>query len=417
MKNSGIPEPLDPELFPHKRREGKLPATIENMAHLLEGYGIEARYNVIGKKLEIRSDRWSAGSDNADNTNMARIVSLACLNGLPLGNVEAYVAAVGDLNPYNPVEEWITGTPWDGIDRLQEVYATLELREGYPTDLAELLLYKWLLSAVAAALLPRGFRCRGVLTFQGPQSIGKTQWVGALIPDPKLRAAVVKLDHNLDPHNKDSVLGAVSHWIVELGELDSAMRRDIARLKGVITRDSDKVRKPYARVESEMPRRTVFAATVNHPKFLMDDTGNSRFWTIAVTGLNYNHRVNMQQVFAQLAAHLKDGAEWWLTPEEERRLDEQNRAHRAISAVEDLVLDWLDLDRVGEDGLPARSPRDLLAELGIERPTNTQCKECAGVLRAYLGESKRIQGKDVWRVPLRKECRKVVVPGTRDEFD
>jgi hypothetical protein len=81
MKNSGIPEPLDPELFPHKRREGKLPATIENMAHLLEGYGIEARYNVIGKKLEIRSDRWSAGSDNADNTNMARIVSLACLNG------------------------------------------------------------------------------------------------------------------------------------------------------------------------------------------------------------------------------------------------------------------------------------------------------------------------------------------------
>jgi putative DNA primase/helicase len=176
----------------------------------------------------------------------------------------------------------------------------------------------------------------------------------------------------------------------------------VARLKGFVTRDTDKVRKPYARVEVEMPRRTVFVATVNDAKFLLDDSGNSRWWTIPLALVDWNHGIDMQQLFALLAMDLEAGAEWWLTPEEEALLEEQNRSHRAISVVEDLVLADLDLDRVGEEGLVAITPRELLDHLGIERPSNTQCKECAGVLRNYVGEPRRIQGRDKWRVPLRR---------------
>ena len=62
--------------------------------------------------------------------------------------------------------------------------------------------------------------------------------------DPILRDAVIKLDHHLDTGNKDSQITAICHWIVEIGELDSSFRKDIARLKGFITSDRDKVRKP-----------------------------------------------------------------------------------------------------------------------------------------------------------------------------
>jgi predicted P-loop ATPase len=112
------------------------------------------------------------------------------------------------------------------IDRLQAFYDTLIHREDFPAPLKEVLLYRWLISAIAAVLKPSAFRARGVLTLQGPQSIGKTAWINSLVSDPLLREMVIKLDHHLDAGNKDSILTAVSHWIVEIGELDSSFKKD-----------------------------------------------------------------------------------------------------------------------------------------------------------------------------------------------
>ncbi len=115
----------------------------------------------------------------------------------------------------------------------------------YPPDLKRTLMHKWFRSAVAAIFTPSGFSARGVLVLQGPQAAGKTSWVRALISDPALRESVLRLDHHLDGSSKDTVITAVTHWIVEIGELDSSFRKDIARLKGLITSDTDKVRLPY----------------------------------------------------------------------------------------------------------------------------------------------------------------------------
>jgi putative DNA primase/helicase len=71
------------------------------------------------------------------------------------------------------------------------------------------------------------------------------------------------------------VMSAVSHWVVELGELDSTFKKsDVSVLKAFITRRQDKLRRPYARRDSVFPRRTVFAGTVNDYQFLHDNTGN-----------------------------------------------------------------------------------------------------------------------------------------------
>ncbi len=411
LRNSVEPEALDPDSFPHRSRGGKLPGTIENARHLLDGYGLAAHYDLIRKKLIIQGPLWSSTPDNADNVAMTHIVSLACLNGLPRGDIEAYIAAVGEANPINPVADWILGSPWDGTDRLPAFYDTLVIGDTYPWELKALLMRKWLLSAVAAVLMPKGFRCRGVLTLQGPQSLGKTSWVSSLVPDAALRDAVVKVDHHLDANNKDSILGACCHWLVEIGELESSMKKEVARLKGVLTRDSDKVRKPYARSESEMPRRTVFVATVNQANFLVDDTGNSRWWVIPVIGVDYQHGIDMQQLFAQLKHEFDGGGQWWLTPDEERQLDEQNRHNRTISVIEDELLRLMRLDEVDADGQKAFTALEVLGLIGFEKPTNPQCKECAGILRTYLGEPKRIQGRDKWRVPFRLDSSgQVIVP-------
>jgi putative DNA primase/helicase len=416
LRNTTDPQALDPDTFPHPPRAGeRTPGTIENMRHLLAAYGIEVRYDVIAKRLRIRSELWSStGLSNEDETAMAYVVSLAALNRYPRDPVERYVAAIGDERPHNPVKEWIYSKPWDGVDRLPDIYASLGEADDYPVNLKEILLRRWLLSAVAAALLTAGFRTRGVLTLQGPQGIGKTTWVACLVPE-EVRTAFIKLDHQLDAHNKDSIISASSHWIVEIGELEGSLRKEVARLKGVITRSTDKVRKPYAKTETEMPRSTVFVATVNDAHFLMDDTGNSRWWTISLSSVDEHHGVELQQLYAQLAEQLGAGAEWWLNREEEALLERQNRGHRSVSMVEDLVLGALDLERVGEAGLTAMTARELLVQLGIERPTNAQCKECGGVLRNYVGSPRRIQGREKWRIPFNRKAEPKWMPP--DDFD
>lgn len=405
LRNWKEPEPLDPSSFPHPPRHGnRLPGTIENVQHLLSGYDIEVRYDVFRKRMNIKSDRWEKGLvDNSDDADIAQVVSLAALNGLPRGDLENFLLAIANRKPYNAIDEWISGKAWDGQDRLPDMYATLRTAEHYPVHLKETLIGKWLLSGVAAACLEAGFRSRGVITLQGPQGIGKTSWFRALVPVPELQSWAVKIDHHMDAHSKDSILGGISCWICEIGELDSAMKRDVARIKGVLTREADKLRRPYGRGESEMARRTVFGASVNHAQFLADDTGNSRWWVLPVTAVDFEHGIDMQQLFAQLALELEQGAEWWLDEHEEAQLELQNRSHRTISAIADMVLDALDLDRVGDSDLPAMTPRQLLDRLNIEHPNNTQCKECAAVLREYLGEPKRIQGRDRWRIPVRPD--------------
>jgi hypothetical protein len=105
-------------------------------------------------------------------------------------------------------------------------------------------------------------------------------------------------------------------------------------------------------------------------------------------------------VFAQVAVDLDQGAEWWLTPEEEAELEVQNDVHRVVSALEELILPALDLD-MSKELWRNLSATEVLQSIGIERPTNPQCKECCSVFRRHCASPKKIQGIKKWKVPLK----------------
>lgn len=386
-----------------------LPTTIENLEHIIKSSGITVRYNLIKKKIEINIPQFEGTVDNRDNSTLTSIVSLASLHGLAVSQVPAYVEAIGDRNAYNPVKDWIMSVPWDGIDRMEEFCGTVVARDGFAASLKNTLIQKWMLSLVAAALSDQGFHARGVLTLQGGQGIGKTTWGMKLVSDVTMRDEFVKLGHHLDGSNKDSVLAAITHWIVEIGELDSSFRKDVARLKSFLTSNSDKVRRPYAKAESEYGRRTVFFATVNQQNFLVDETGNSRFWTIPVESLDYRHSIDMQQIYAQLAVDYARGGQWWLSVEEEALLSESNLRHRSVNSIRDIVLDAIDRSLVDDPTNEYLTAGELLSRLGVAVPNNSQSRDCGAVLREICGEPRRIQGRDKWRVPLRR-AEPVLVP-------
>lgn len=383
---------LDPAQFPHPPRgAGGLRTTVENVEYLLDRSRVTVGWDVIKKRLIAQRD--------GRPCSLIEIVSLATRNGLYGSWLQSFVTEIATRNPHNPVKAWIDSKPWDQRDRLPDLFATVRTAEDYPLALKETLLHRWLLSAAAAALLEgKRFSTRGVLTFQGPQGAGKTSWIVNLLPEGAMRADWIKRDHHLDGGSKDSILGGISHWITEIGELDSSFRKDVARLKGFLTNDCDKVRPPYGRVEVEFDRRTVFAATVNEAEFLVDQTGNTRFWTIAVERLVFDHGIDMQQVFAQLAAEFRAGAQWWLTAAEEEALAAYNLRHRAINAVAERVKEFINPEPPeGMQGIYMTAIQ-VLHEIGINQPSNVQCRDCGAALRELYGPPKRVHGRDQWRV-------------------
>lgn len=397
-------KPLDRASFPHQviNPNSKLVCTYQNYDHFNRSYGIQVRYNTISKKLDIYIPGHTASPDNYDSVALTIICSLAALNNLSTYSIPSLLEALGDRNLYNPVADWINSQPWDGVDRLENFYNTLVHREDFPEELKKILIRCWLISLVAAALMPSGFHARGVLTLQGPQSIGKTSWIRRLINNELLAANVIKLDHHLDAGNKDSLITAITHWIVEIGELDSSFKKDIARLKGFLTSGSDKLRRPYGRTNAEYQRRTVFCATVNDENFLVDATGNTRWWTIPVTSIDYQHNIDMQQLFAQVATYFNAGEAWWLTKSQEDMLEMQNKNHRTMSSIHERILDILDMAHAGETGLPAMTASQILLKIDIRSPSQAQFKECHAVLRELLGVPKKISGNMCFRVPLKE---------------
>lgn len=385
---------IDLNAFPHPPNSpGRgAPSTIENIDHLLTLVGIRARFNMVKKRTEL------SDSDGRP-VSMNQVTSLAILYGFGTGWLHQFIEEIAEKNPFNPVGDWIRSIPWDGKDRLQELYDTILEADDYPKDLKETLLYRWLLSAAQAALARDHFKARGVLTLQGPQGVGKTSWIASLMPAGALRKEAILLDHHMDGSNKDSLINAITHWVTEIGELDSSFKKDVARLKGFLTNDCDKIRRPYGRNVMEYPRRTVFAATVNDEKFLVDQTGNSRWWTISVRGIRHQHDVDMQQLFAQLAVRLNDREQWWLAKPEDRALAEYNRRHRSVSVIAERILDYVDLEAVGNGEYV--TALEVLEKVGMDKPTNAQCRECGSILRELFGPPKRVQGREKWRVPIR----------------
>lgn len=377
--------------------KGKPLATIENLAEIVDRLGVTIRYNVIGKDTEIIIPGEQFLQDTKRGASMARLKSQCIKFGMPTEPLGEYLLYLSDQRPFNPVMQWITSAPWDGRSRFRDLLGTVQLREGFEPSLWELLLRRWLVSAVAAACKPYGFWSKGVLVFQGDQSLGKTSWFRALLPDA-LRD-LIKVDATIDPSNKDSVISAVSHWLVEIGELDGTLRKaDIARLKGFISQDVDLFRRPYARTEEQFQRRTVFFASVNPEQFLADETGNVRWWTIPAVALNTLHGIDMQQLWAEVYTWFEAGERWWLLAGEEALLEARNADHAQAHPVEEMIFAKYANAPANARCEPMNATQVLL-QLGYDKPTRDQQTNAAAALKKLFGKPRKTNAGRFYMVP------------------
>lgn len=73
-------------------------------------------------------------------------------------------------------------------------------------------------------------------------------------------------------------------WIMEIPELSSITRAQVEDVKAFLSGTSTKVRMAYAEKADRHMRQQVFMGSTNDAQFLVDDTGNRRWWPIKIVG-------------------------------------------------------------------------------------------------------------------------------------
>jgi hypothetical protein len=293
----------------------------------MQAYGLTLRLNEMNRRADIGGLPAKYAGEDSTNLLAILVTDAACNLGYKRATssvVHDTLSVIAADNRYHPVLELLDSTHWDGYDRRPEIYRML----GLTNPLYIVLFHKWSLQAIAVlhntAINP--IAAQGVITFQGFQGIGKTQFLRHLA----VRGDFFKEGATLDMSNKDSLMSALRVWICELGEIDSITKKEQSALKAFLTQTTDSFREPYARAETIRPRRTAFCGTVNPQGFLRDETGNRRYWTIPVNNIDLNAVFYYQpEWYAQywrqiLAEYRNNPTGYLLTPQENDMVNMNN---------------------------------------------------------------------------------------------
>lgn len=372
--------------------------TLPNTEALLRALGVIVRYNMM-----TRLDEYSGGIVDGKTLNSAvtRIISAGKSRGYKSSDIYSHLSEIALINQYHPVREWVASIQWDGKSRIAELANTLHADDS---TLAELMIKRWAIGAMQAVLSDKPQSQQGVLVLLGEQGTGKTTWIKSLCP---LSNAILT-GAELDPHKPDSVQKCTSAWITELGEVDGTMRRsDVATLKAFVTEDKDIYRMPYARMPREYPRRTAFAASVNDENYLVDQTGNRRWWTIKVSQID-QHNINAQQFWAEIAALVAAGESHALQSSELLAVNENNRKHEVVDPYQEQVLvQYGHCQSVPPDAiLTPMTATEIAESLGYRQPDQRTVKAVGSALRVcgYLKKQAKIRGVPLYgyRMPQKR---------------
>lgn len=348
---------------------GEILPTANNLGALLSYMGFGVRRNLMDHETEWTGNPAGIARECLQGSMLSTILDEAVRHGWHLSEA-AFWRGIGQIeakNAYHPVADWARSKPWDGRSRFGDLFATLTIdpqRDGY-RDLMRVQLERWLVAGGHCLAMPghrsEGMAVQGVLVLQGPQDIGKTRWFRSLVSDPAWFAEGV----TLDPSTTDSVIAATSAFLVELGELDATTRKaDVAALKSFLTKACDKYRTPYGRKADTYPRRTIYGGTVNPAGFLVDDTGNRRFWMMPVVSIRSDHGIDMQQVWAEAVARAEAGEDYWMPDEHKAaQLELAGAFQKQNESTDDFFLHWR-LPKEGEvaPGVPLPEVRAAMRQ-------------------------------------------------------
>jgi hypothetical protein len=209
-----------------------------------------------------------------------------------------------------------------------------------------------------------------------------------------------------DISSKDDLMVLHRSWIMEWAELDHIMgRKHAGQVKAFLSQSTDLFRVPYGKATEAFPRRGIIVGSTNRSTgFLIDDTGNRRFWVIPTTRTEANP-IDTPTLMAQRDAiwsgavkSYRDGEANYLPPEMALKVTEENEAYQVEHPWKAPIQSWLNAPK--NQGVEITS--ELILTEAIAKPTERQYRpdqmQVASILKelGYGKTRRRVEGDLRW---------------------
>lgn len=306
----------------------------------------------------------------------------------------------------HPIREYLNGLVWDGTPRLERLIIDYAGAEDTPLNRA--MTRKHFTAAVARVMNP-GCKYDYCLIIAGPEGMGKSTLFNIMGGD-------WFNDSLVTTEGKSGMEQLRCGWIIELAELSSIKRSDVEQVKNYISRRDDIYRPAYGSVTEKYPRQCVFCGSTNEEYFLKGDTGNRRFWVIAVSpdlrkynDFNASLTRDRDQLWAEAVTYWKRGEKLYLSPELEAEArqrqsqynddnDDPMRDMLAVFLEMKLPVDWESWD-LNRRRAYIRNP-DPLDEVGTVQRDRVCAAEflCERMGREMSDKDYKYLARRVWRL-------------------
>lgn len=259
-------------------RAGKIASTSKNIIHILENdpklaghiwHDLFTGFDLVsgGLPWDRKATQWG----NRDDANL-RVYLEENYEVTGKDKIKDAKDAVLTRHRRHPIREYLNGLTWDGVPRLDKLIIDYVGAEDTPLNRA--MTRKHFTAAVARIMTP-GCKYDYCLIMTGPEGIGKSTLLATMGGD-------WFNDSITTTEGKEGMEQLRRAWLIELAELSSIKRSTVEQVKNYITRRDDIYRAAFGQVVEKHPRQCVFCGSTNEDYFLKGDTGNRRFWVIAV---------------------------------------------------------------------------------------------------------------------------------------
>jgi hypothetical protein len=274
---------LEPQ-WVERGRGGRPKGTYSNARAALIAMGISCEKNLFTNRVTVAGHLLgNIGGELTDDAIAVLRQMIIDQFGIDCGlkNVLEAAKELAIENGYDPVKDYLTlaAAKYDGVPRIDTWLSTYLGADD--TDLTRAIGRLVLLGAVARAMSP-GYKFDYVLVLEGAQGIGKSRAIRILASDTYYTD--VSLLGRTQQAQQEGLQGI---WIAELSELSGLSRTEIEEVKAFITRQSDRARPAFGHFVEDQKRRCIFIGTTNAREYLLDTTGNRRFWPVHVKGIDF----------------------------------------------------------------------------------------------------------------------------------
>lgn len=281
---------------------------------------------------------------------------------------------------YHPVRDYLNSLSWDGLSRVESLMTKYFVTDaGDSNELATYLaaVGRILLVSMVARVMEPGCKVDTMVILDGAQGIFKSTGLRVLAGDEYFSDALPDLSHN----DKDASIHVADKWLIEIAELAAMGKTESKKTKQFISRQVEKYRAPYGRVEVVEPRQCVFAGTTNDQHYLVDDTGNRRYLPVSAISVDVEAiKRDRDQLFAEAVDMYKRGVEWWPSDEVAAIAATEADARFEADPWESIIAEYL-------SGQEKTTCGAVLIHLGIENAQKNKAAQnrVSKILRNRLG--------------------------------